>query len=76
MSENTELRSQRLTKIEDFAVTVQASKNEWLDEKANAAAAKKVYDDNADALLRMIAEKSDAPLFDEETDDDSEDENG
>ena len=70
MAENNEIKSQRLSAIEKFAGEVQASRNDWLNDKANAATSKKVYDKNADALLLMIAEKSDTPLLDENDDED------
>ncbi|MDY7011570.1 MAG: hypothetical protein SVV80_12590 [Planctomycetota bacterium] len=67
MAENKEIRSQRLAAIEKFATVVEASKVDWDDKKETAAMAKKIYEKNSTALLRMIEEKSDTPLFDSDS---------
>jgi len=68
MAENKGFRLQRLAAIEKFAEVCEASKNKWRDAKDALARARKEYEKDIDALTRMIREKSDTPLFDEDED--------
>lgn len=64
MAETTEMRSQRLKAVEDFTLKVDKAKNKWRDAKEKLTQARKEYERDLDALVGMIREKLDTPLFD------------
>ena len=69
MPETKEMRSQRLTAIEKFEKEVEVTFRAWQDAKDAAKESHQVFNKKSTALRRMIREKLDAPLFEEDPDD-------
>lgn len=70
MAETKEMRSQRLRAIEKFEKIVETAFRKWQDDKDALKQSRQEYEKLSTALRRMIREKLDAPLFEDDTPDD------